>query len=754
MKMLRPLVAVTLLVGALGRVLGSNRHHNHTAVLLGVRQPAGKVSLDSATDKLQGVLDAVTKQMNSVQNGYTKIKESCLAEVGASAKRVAAQEATMGDLETSRQLNIERTAGSEANLANLVSQETDAHQSYESSVSQRAAALQKHLSSNKATVDQGNAIGEVLEMMNKKKAMITAQQTDVKDMKVVPPTAPTSSGSGLDFVIGVLNNIVDTSKAKAEEGASKHNEDDADLERLVTSYKTSLQHIDKQYQTENARRMEAKNTARDSDEEKKLRSMLVNGEEKLDKEFVGLCGVGGKGGSVPAALDAAAFLLDTFKRQSATAIKIMDDLPDVVAGAASFLSRGAQPATEEPVVVHTSSVEVAVASSVASAQASSADVESAQDSAARWVIEQAKKFKDNTTQKLARTVAASFPNGVPRRKAHPVRAVVPSDQLHTLVNTGRTLQSAQAKTEAQVVLAVGDADSEAAAIMKCVTDKQELTDKIIEARKAARVARTGRMSAEARAAAMKAFRIIVKDQKKVLSSAEQDAEKGFQPLRDLLAAKSVEGDVGDAETEMTGIEKDVEAYIKAGGPPASAGLPTALKGITDTLGQVKSRLLNDMKALESVYTGALMISYPALINQLTEKDEALKKETSVMIDALMNEGDAAAKFEQAEKDLMIQRSGVEYRCLTEGTCGNLHYQQCCSGSGTFMKQVMSWKECAAHCEEIVKSGKQVAGCEMTGLFKEDDRSGSGTCFAQTACTLKPSKDQCAGSLCKPLPAKK
>merc|ERR1719272_2662014 len=129
--------------------------------------------------------------------------------------------------------------------------------------------------------------------------MITAQQTDVKDMKVVPPTAPTSSGSGLDFVIGVLNNIVDTSKAKADEGASKHNEDDADLERLVTSYKTALQHIDKQYQTENARRMEAKVIARDNGEEKTLRNMMVDGENKLDKELLGLCGAQGKGGSVP-----------------------------------------------------------------------------------------------------------------------------------------------------------------------------------------------------------------------------------------------------------------------------------------------------------------------------------------------------------------------------------------------------------------------------------------------------------------------
>jgi len=782
---MRSVVALALLVGGgLGRASGSKRPHYHrpTAVLLGVRQAPGSknVSLDSTTDKLQGVLDAVTLSVNAVRGSYSKVKDACLVEVRASSKRVEAQAVTTADLATTRQLNIERTAGLEASLANLVSQETDAHASYESSVSQRATALQKHLSTNKATTDQANAIGKVLEMMKQKKAQITASQTSTEDMKVVPPTAPTSSGSGLDFVIGVLGNIKDTSTAKAEEGSTKHNEDDVGLERLVTSYKTSLQHIDKQYQTENARRMEAKVAARDSGEEKTLRNMLVDGEEKLGKDFFGLCGADGKGGSVPAALAAADFLLSQFEHQSASAINIMEGLPDLVAsGAASFVSIGQQqlrgaptearsevlnmakaiqshtPSTlgaEQLAIVPAISVAAADANSVASTQGeeTGSGVDSAQESAARWVMSQAAKFKDNATQQLANAVAASFPNGVPVRKLHPVRAVVPTPQLHTLVGTDRTYQtvsggatptSATSKTSAEIVA--------------CVTDKQELTDKIIAARQAARVSRTDRMSAAARVKAVKSFKVITEKQKGVLSGAQKSTLLGWQPMRDILGTKTFASDVGDAVTEMGTILKEVENYIKAGGPPASAGLPTALAGITKTLKEVQTRLLGDMEALQSIYTGKLMISYPALINQLVQKGKNLDIEESAMIDAEETSNKAAIQSETAEKDLMVQRAGVEYRCLREGQCGNLHYQQCCSGGvGTFTKKVSSWEECAEHCEGLLKDGKQIAGCQLTGLAKKDDRSGSGTCIAQTACSLKPSTLKCAGSLCKAAPAKK
>jgi len=749
MKLLGHLVALTLLSGALGRASGSKRHNHHRPkeVLLGVRQqPANgtKVSLDGATDKLQGVLDAVSGSINQVLGGYQKVKDSCVTEVQASATRVEAQKVSLAEVETTRQVNLERTAGLEASLANLVSQETDAHASYESSVSQRAAALQKHLSTHKSTVDQANAIGKVLEMMKQKRAQITASQQDAQkspDMKVVPPVAATSSGSGLDFVIGVLTNIQDTGLAKAEEGAEKHNEDDADIEKLVESYKTSLQHIDKQYQTENARRMEAKVTARDAGEEKSLRNMLVDGEEKLDKEFFGLCGADGKGGSVPAATEAADWLLSQFDHQSKSALNIMDGLPDLVAGAASFLSveqrklRG--PAASKP-----------------SAKETTSDVDSAQESAARWVIEQAAKFKDSKTQRSAKAVAASFPNGVPPRKVHPVKNVAPSQQVHTLVGTNKSYQT-QAVNAASQAAADPDADAAAAAIVACVKDKQDLTDKIIEARKAARTARTDRMSSEARAKAVKSFRELVTKQKNVLAGAQKATVTGWGPLNDLIAAKSFSADLTDAVSEMDTIEKDVDTYIKGGGPPAAAGLPKALAGIRETLTTVKTRLENDMKVLEGVYTGSLMISYPALINQLEQKDKNLDIEGRAMTDVVELAGKEAAKQEQAEKDLMVQRAGVEYRCMTEGTCGMLKFQLCCSGSGSFMKKVTSWKECADHCEGLVKEGKQIAGCEMTDLYKEDDRSGSGTCYAQTECSLKFAGEdsKCAGSLCKALPAK-
>jgi len=737
MKLLCPSGALALLICASGRAWGQK-----------------KVSLDTATDKLQGVLDAVTSSINQARGGYTSIKTSCLAEVQASAKRLEAEAVTLTEIETNRQLDLERTAGLEASLANLVGQETDAHTSYESAVAQRGSTLQKHLSSHKSSTDQANSIGEVLEMMKQKKALVTASQTSTKDMKVVPPTSPTASASALDYVIGVMSNMKDSSLAKASEGSTKHNKDDADLEKLVTSYKTSLQHIDKQYQTENARRMEAKVAARDAGEEKTLRNMLVDGEKKLDKEYIGLCGADGKGGTVPAAVEAADYLLAKFKQQTASAITIMDGLPDL---AQAFLQlRGAQTVnnrtfTESSAVeVVDTSVKLATVHAIKTEAAASSlapATESAQESAARWVMDMASKFKDNTTQHFAQAVSASFPHGVPVRPAHPVRVVAPSQQLHTLVGTASTRQAVGVEAQATPTVS-----KEAAEVLACMKDKQDLTDQIIAARKAARVARTDRMSAEGRVTAVKEFKVLVAKQKVVLTEAQKSNELGWKTLRGLVADKSITADLADAEAEMVTIEKDVKAYIDAGGPPAASGLPTALKGILDTLTLSKTRLQTDMETLNTVYNSAFVISYPALIGQLGTKSADLEIEQEAVEDAAKLSDSAATKEETKEKDLMVQRTGVEYRCLQPGQCGNLHYQQCCSGSGSFTKQVMSWGECAAHCEAVVKEGKQIAGCSMTKLFKEDDRNGSGTCYAQTTCDLKPSKQQCAGSLCKALPS--
>jgi len=764
MKILRAFVAFTLLVGVFGRKSGSKgpHHHHRVAALLDAKLHAQKkVSLDAATDKMQGVLDAVAASVKKVKIGYSAIKDSCVAEVQASSSRLQAQSVTLAELETTRTVNLERTAGSEASLANFVGQETEAHASYESAVTQRAQALQKHLSTNKATVDQADAIGKVLEMMKKKKAIITASQTSKKDFKVNAPVAPTSQGSGLDFVIGVLGNIKDTGDAKAVEGAAKHNTDDSGLEKLVNSYKTSLQHIDKQYQTENARRMQAKVTARDSAEEKSLRKMLVNGEEKLDKELIGLCGPDGKAGSVPSAISAAEYLLSQFEHRSANVINVLDGLPDLVTALLQVEQqsklRGAPAAQPEVVYTESAAPVAAVAIPAASPQEADAGTDSAQESAARWVIAQASKFKDNTTQTSAKAVAASFPNGLPTRQLHRVRAVVPSQQLHTLVASEKTYQAMKNLVTSEAVSAVNLAPAPSpagAAILACVKDKQDLTDKIIEARREARVARTARMSAAPRVKAVASFKVLMQKQQKVLAGAQTTAETGWTPLRNIIKKKSFSSDLTDSIAEMSSIEKDVKTYIANGGPPAAAGLPTALKGIRESLTAVQTRLQNDMKALDSVYTGSLMISYPALINQLINKEKALTMEGGAKEKEVLQHNKMATLKEATVKKLMMERATVEYRCLQAGQCGNLQYHQCCAGSGTNSKKVTNWSQCAAHCEGLIKEGKQIVGCELTGLWKKDDRSGSGTCYAQTACTLKSSSEKCAGSRCKAFPVKK
>jgi len=779
MKLLtRPIGALALLV--VGAFATTKRQIStpKAALLGGKLHTAKKVSLDATTDKLQGVLESVTKRIDEVKGSYAKIKDTCVAQTKASTARLEVQNKAVIALGTTRSLNLERTAGLEASLANLLTKETEAHQSYETSVAQRATALQKHFSSNKDTLDQANKMGEVLEFMKQKRAKVTAQQTSTDDMKVVPPSAPTSSGSGLDFVIGVMSNIKDTATSKAKKGAEQHNEDDAGLEKLVTSYKITLQHIDAQYQLENGRRMEAKTVARDAADEKSLRTLLVNGEEELDTEFFKLCGADGNSGSVPAAIQFADMFLARFKQQSANAVKTMEGLPDLdvallqTAEQQSQL-RGASPSDDilkmaQAINSHSSSKTSAaqpatvrvlaaaagvVASPVASAQENADGADSAQESAARWVMSQAAKFKDNATQQLINSVAASFPNGVPAK--HPVRISAAPAQLHTLVGTARSraLQDRFRASIATAVSATGD-DDKAKAVLQCVKDKTDLTDKILDARKAARAERTKRMSSAAREQAAVTFQGIAKKQKVVLATAQKGVTKGWSTMRDIITKKSFSTDTADAVTEMDGISKEVAEYIKAGGPPASAGLPKALEGITKTLNEAKARLEKDMTAINLIYEKKLTTPlYPALINQLDDKEKAFAKEEKAESDAFTAADAAATKQEGLVASLMKQRNAVDRSCLQAGQCGNLHYQTCCTAASEFTKQVSSWKECNEHCEGLLADGKQLEACEMTKLAMEDDRTGSGICSAHVTCTLKPSETKCAGSYCKAAPKK-
>lgn len=726
MQLLQPLIALALLLGTSGR---STRSKWESQLW-----KADNVSLAESSEKLQGVFDAVITSMTQVRSGLESIRDSCVAQLADSAKRQQTQDQTIAALETTRQDNLAKTAGLEASLSRLLSQETDAHQSFESSVAQRADALKKHLSSSKATAEQAKVLGGALEMMKQKRDAIVAGQTSTDDFTAVPPVAPTSSGTGLDYVIGILTNMHDTLAPKGAEGDSKHNRDDADMEKLVSSYKTSLQHIDEQYQTENSRRMQAKVSARHAGEEKTLRAMLVDGEQKLDAKFVDLCGYNGKGGSVPASVEATDFLMSQLKQRSNNVLNTMDGLPDLVqSGATLFQLRG----------------KVGIQPHVVSKD----DLEGARVSAARWVISQAAKYKDDASQQQAKSVAASFPHGVPPLRKPIVHAAAPVDTLHAQVRATRRQQatkavSAQAK-EASQSLSKASADSgEEEDILKCVKDKQEVTDKIIASRQAARVARTDRMSSTALGESAGKVKSLAADQKVVLQSESSRTEAAFKSLRDLHASGIFTQDLSDAVSEMSSIEQDTQTYISAGGPPAAAGLPTALAGIKETLQAAQTRLTADMGTLDSTYSQSFLLSYSALINQLTSKVTSFETQAITANEAAGVADEVAKEKEQEEADLMIHRSGIEFNCLQNATCASLHFQQCCvDGAGTLTKSVGSWHACTDHCEDMIQKGHAVVGCEMVSIASDDSGS-SGVCSAQTQCTIKASTSMCAGSLCK------
>jgi len=303
-------------------------------------------SLAQPIDDLAGVLDSAVALWGGVRDVLETLSTECRTQVGILRQSVAASEAEVANLQTTRQHSLGVKAGEQAQLDHLSEQEEEAQASFESTIAQRAEEAHEFHVMGETSIEQQATIQEVLGMLREKRTQLTTGKEmiagttpkmvdmgktyafvpttdynyseeclpnrkvqvfdfdnladppvhvrwehgyehwvrieDLRNITVVPGTSSGPSG-GFETIIGVFESMLHTATDRHSADIKEHSEKDAHLLKLVTSYKETLQHVDAEYERVNAARTGAQASVTDSEQEITLRT-------SIDKEYSALVG--------------------------------------------------------------------------------------------------------------------------------------------------------------------------------------------------------------------------------------------------------------------------------------------------------------------------------------------------------------------------------------------------------------------------------------------------------------------------------
>mmetsp|Transcript_41556 Transcript_41556/g.73025 ORF Transcript_41556/g.73025 Transcript_41556/m.73025 type:complete len:875 (-) Transcript_41556:42-2666(-) len=267
-----------------------------TAVEGSAQRAGANITLDTASDELEGILDEVTARITEVQSGLEKVHDVCVDLMSRAGLREAFQRQELEIFQQERQMKMQEVSMRKATLAHLEQQESKAKDSYDSSIAQRAKDIDKYLDSNKSLVEQKVVFAKVLELLNQKKALVTKPKDYSENFSYVPTSVVPASS--MDYVIGIIQNLQSTAASKSTETDSKFATSDTQLATLVASFKQSLQDIDEAYFTENSRMLEAEAAFKTATIEKGYRALFIAGEENLEVVWQKVCGNLGRSNSL------------------------------------------------------------------------------------------------------------------------------------------------------------------------------------------------------------------------------------------------------------------------------------------------------------------------------------------------------------------------------------------------------------------------------------------------------------------------
>lgn len=592
-------------------------------------------------DKLQGILDAVSAAVADLQGALKGVDKNCGEQVGAALARIEGRNADAADLSTVQAQKAGVQGGLQAELEQLERDETETQASYASTVALRAKERQSFMVRNATATEQAVVVGEVLEKLRLDGAVAEAAAGPAAAAaSLLAVKAGAGSSPGFGYVIGVFTNMQSTLDRDMKTDAKEHAKKDTEFLSLVGSYKATLQNINKEYKTKNAQKMEAQVAADNARREKALLGTFDSGEEKVLALLQTVCGSGG-GGAAAAATTDSGKLLERLRGQVARLLASLDALPPAAPVAATLLQLRLGRKPEPPGLP------------VATAKPSGPPAATAAQAKARML----RRVREREAKGVAMEAVLQAAEEVHDDGLERVARELPGESVPKALSV---LSSALSAASSEPAPAGDGKMSEE--LEKCVNDKKDLTGQIVDARRAARGARTQRATAKGGKVAAARWEGLAKAQQEVVEAEESSRAKAWAPLNTIANSGAYADTLADALQEMDGIDADVAAYVEsADAPPKASALPIALKGVRKTLKFMQDRATKDMDSLLAVY-GNAKITQVVIAGKLKKSASEFKKDVKAAeVSAEEAQADVEAR-EAEEKDLMAQRDTVDARC--------------------------------------------------------------------------------------------
>lgn len=496
------------------------------------------------------------------------------------------QETAIATLQATRNVELNKQAQAEAELQILQASMDKKVTSYQTTVAQRAKEASSFNNWNKSNDAYVKALEGVVKFMSDKRKKLGDANT---------------SSTNLAPVQGVLEGMKFEVVNKQKDLTTKHEGQDADYLTLVTSYRKALADSEATFSSKRVQKETAQIAARDAGAERDVRRDIKKGESSVLEVLIHLCAK--NSGKVPRTISEGDVLLSAVNSRVSSTSTSLNAMPDV--GTSFLAERVVTPASD-------------AAARIDEMKRLAAQVKNRQQA------NQLRTFVGHRNRTTARKLVIAKPH--PKPLPVPVATIVSGSKSARNASAVRVLDPSVARfATSAVAVRKLKTESTPATLDQCVKEKQRIAADITVERANKQEAETQKKLAETVDASLTKQIAMVNDQKTKLTDAYNGFSSKWMPLMTSIGTNDYSKDLSAAMQKVDGIKTDVNTYTAlSGAPPAAAALPTALDNVKTSIGNLRDDVQKDLTNLESLFTGSLMVVYPAETNRLSKQASDLE----------------------------------------------------------------------------------------------------------------------------------
>lgn len=583
-------------------------------------------SLTDAIALLESISEGLGTSYAQVSSELVTARDACEIQYASLKSRAEWRRSEAEQKSATRQQQLSVGAGLQAQLTNIQQKETDAQQSYDSTVSQRSQAAQNFEVSNGTHTAQINVMQDVLAKLEEQKSVITSANTTVD-----------YQATEMDHIVGVFSSLLDTARQNQADDAADYAKAAEDFRTLVKTHKAQLDHVIAEQSTKSQRLSDAEAAAQALAEENVLLLELSKNFSAPTDALFHLCG--SDGAKIPASLTGNARIRDNLLTRVQQTIQTMEEL-NALAPASTAAVMLLQ---EERKSMHR---QITAQAHRGSQRPSAYERDQELDREAAHAWNALRDFEGQGAMTLESKDSAVGSQGTPRRVAALTSLTL------KLVSGANT--SVANDTSGNATLSQERSD--------CVVQKKALQAQIITAqglkRQSNATARKDALAAQARARQA----ALLADELNRTTSMKTNLATAWQGLVDIQSTAAFALAIQDAQSELVNISAIVESYISdPTAPPKAASLRVAVSGIESSVSELLSGVQGDVSAIVSAQ-GSLFTKFASIEGAISSKGNALTQEERALNASSTAASQEAAKQETDLQTLAADQSDLEAQC--------------------------------------------------------------------------------------------